>query len=72
MFDLLRGGYYQGMQLVGRLGSGFHRGAANYPQHPDGFYPSVAAFGSGSRFTVENSPGSRLGVCGVILTPPAA
>ena len=43
MFERLGGGYYQSVQLVGGLGSGFEGGAANYPQHPGGFYRSVAA-----------------------------
>ena len=45
MFDLPRSGYYQSVDLVGGLGAGFDPGAANYPQHPDCFYRSVAAFG---------------------------
>ena len=43
MFERLGGGYYQSVQLVGGLGSGFEGGAAYYPQHPGGFYRSVAA-----------------------------
>jgi hypothetical protein len=58
----LRSREYEGLQLVGRLTPGLHRGAAGGPKSPDHLHATIRALGRARRLAGQHRPGGGLGV----------